>query len=77
MRKLLWLPAILGLGLFFRNKDKVADLIDTGDWGRALIYIAFAAVGAICAILAIRGGSRRSTKTNSSAHEMQNREPKE
>lgn len=53
MRQLLYIPAIFGIGLFFRNKDKVADLIDAGNWDQALIYIVFGAGGVICAILAM------------------------
>ena len=77
MRKLLWLPAILGLGLFFRNQGKVADLIDTGDWSHALIYIAFGVAGAICAVLAMRSGSRAGTKANLQSQEVQKKESKE
>lgn len=63
MRKLLWIPAILGIGLFFRNKDKVADLIDIGEWSHALIYIAFVVGGVICALVAM-SGSQASAPTD-------------
>ena len=61
MRGVLLLPAIFFILLFMRNKD-VADLIDTGDWSHALIYIAFAFVGVICLILSDTFGTSKEPK---------------
>ena len=76
MRKFLWFPAILGIGLFFRNQGKVSDLIDTGDWNRALIYIAFGLGGAIFAILAMTG-PKSGSKSELPSPETKEKEPKE
>jgi hypothetical protein len=57
MRRLLWLPAIPLLLLFFKNTQKVADLIDVGDWGHAIIYMGAALIGTICGIIALTGNS--------------------
>ncbi len=53
MRKLLLLPAIFGIGLFYQNKSGVAALIDNGEWTAALLYIGAGVIGAVCAIVAL------------------------
>lgn len=75
MRTLLWIPAILCGGFFFRNKDYAVQLIDKdGNLQGGLFYLAFGIAAIIFGLLAATG-KKSNSSSKDSPRELEKQDP--